>query len=232
MGCVSFVNGLVSVERLLEGTHEEANDLIFFRCKRRSKDRKLWKCCYCISWHRYICTSLHHFCKLKYFDLEELWFVSGQGNSRTFFPITYLTNNLDSDLVEVLPVIHALTGCDTASKVGTKSRAVREGVGCYHLLYAFGRDALIDEMIADAEKFLLKCITKHDADTFHELRFIVYHEKYFELDSERFPPTSDNIRQHILRAYRKLFSRKYWPGSTLIWLQINWGQKPCPNHIN
>ena len=30
MGCVSFVNGLVSVERLLEGTHEEANDLIFF----------------------------------------------------------------------------------------------------------------------------------------------------------------------------------------------------------
>ena len=138
-----------------------------------------------------------------------MWFVSGQGNSRTFFPINDPANNLDSDLVEVLPVIRTLTGCDTASKVGTKSRAVREGAGCYHLLYAFGRVALSDEMIADAETFLLKCITKHDVDTFHELRFIVYHEKYFELDSERFPPTSDNIRQHILRAYRKLFSRKY-----------------------
>ena len=56
-------------------------------------------------------------------------------------------------------------------------------------------------MIADAEKFLLKCITKHDVDTSDELRFIVYHEKYLELDTERFPPTSDNIRQHILRAY-------------------------------
>ena len=48
-----------------------------------------------------------------------------------------------------------LTGCDTTSKVGTKSRAVREGAGCYHLLYSFGRDALSDEMIADVEKFLL-----------------------------------------------------------------------------
>ena len=28
--CVNFVNGLVSVERLLECTHEEADDRIFF----------------------------------------------------------------------------------------------------------------------------------------------------------------------------------------------------------
>ena len=97
----------------------------------------------------------HHFCKLKYFDLGELWFVSGRGNSRKFFPIHDLANNLDLDLVEVLPAIHALTGYNTASKVGTKSRAVREGADCYHLLYAFGTDALSDEMIPDAEKFLL-----------------------------------------------------------------------------
>ena len=56
-------------------------------------------------------------------------------------------------------------------------------------------------MIADTEKFLLKCITKHDVDTLDELHFIVYHEKYLEFDTERFPPTSDNIRQHILCAY-------------------------------
>ena len=109
------------------------------------------------------------------------------------------------DLVEVLPAIHALTGCDTASKVGTKSIAVREGADCYHLQYTLGRDALSDEMIADAEKFLLKCITKHDIDTFDELRFIVYHEKYLKFDIERFPPTSDNIRQHKLRAYLQCY---------------------------
>ena len=60
-------------------------------------------------------------------------------------------------------------------------------------------------MISDAEKFLLKCITKCDVDTFTELRFIVYHEKYLEFDIERFLPTSDNIRQHILRPCLQCF---------------------------
>ena len=72
---------------------------------------------------------------------------------QNILPIHDLANDLDSDFVEVLPAIHALNGCDTASKVGTKSRAVREGVDCYHLLYTFGWDALSDEMIADAEDF-------------------------------------------------------------------------------
>ena len=175
-----------------------------FPCKPCNKDRKLWKCCYCISWRRYTCIRTTSFLKTEV-HLQELWTASGQRNSRTFFPIHDLAHHLDLDLVEVLPAIHALTGCDTASKVGTKSRAVREGADCYHLLYAFGRDAWSDEMIADAEKFLLKCIRKHDVDTFDELRFIVYHEKYLKFDIECFPPTSDKIRQHILRAYLQCY---------------------------
>ena len=126
-------------------------------------------------------------------------------NSRTFFPIHDLANDLALELVEVLRAIHDLNGCDTASKVGTKSRAVREGVECYHLLCAFDRDALSDEMIADAENFVLKCLTKHDVDTFDEMRFIVYHQKYWRFDIERLPQTSGNIRQHILRAYLQYY---------------------------
>ena len=133
---------------------------------------------------------------------------------QNILPIHDLANDLDSDFVEVLPAIHALIGCDTSSKVGTKSRAVREGADCYRLLYTFGWDALSDEMTADAEEFLLKCITKHDVDTFDELRFIVYHEKYLEFDIERFPPTSDNIRQHS--GYTLLF----WKTLTRIHLNM------------
>ena len=150
----------------------------------------------------HIFVSTHLFCKLKYFNLEELWFVSGRGNSKTFFPIHDLTRDLDLDLVEVLPAIHALTGCDTASKVGTKSKAAREGAGCYHLLYAFGRDALSDEMIADAEKFLLKCFTKHDVDTFDELHFISTMRNIWSLTLNAFHQlliTSDSI--YILHTY-------------------------------
>ena len=38
---------------------------IFFPCKPRNKDRKLRKCCYCISWHWYIC--------IRTLSFEVLW---------------------------------------------------------------------------------------------------------------------------------------------------------------
>ena len=62
-------------------------------------------------------------------------------------------------------------------------------------------------MIADAEKFYLKCITELDVDTFNELCFT--DEKYLEFDIERFLPTSDNIRQHIWlqSVFWKTFTR-------------------------
>ena len=199
--CVSFVNGLVNVKRLLECTHEEDDDQIFFHPHHAIKIGNYGNVVIA-SPDTYICICTRSFLQTEVlWSGRELWSVSGRGDSRTFFPI----HDLDSDFVEVLPAIHALTGCDTASKVGTKSRAVREGADCYHLLYAFGWDALSDKMIADAEKFLLKCITKHDVDTFSKLRFIVHHKKYLEFDIECFPPTSDNTRQHILHAYLQCY---------------------------
>ena len=60
-------------------------------------------------------------------------------------------------------------------------------------------------MIADAENFVLKCLTKHDVGTFDEMRFIVYHQKYLRFDIERLPQTSGNIRQHKLRAYLQYY---------------------------
>ena len=75
-------------------------------------------------------------------------------------------------------------------------------------------------MIADNEKFLLKCITKYDVDTFDELHFIVYHEKYLEFDTERFSPTSDNSIYcvhicSVIYSYTLLF----W--EILIWVHLN-----------
>ena len=67
-----------------------------------------------------------------------------------------------------------------------------------------------------------KCMAKHDVDAFDELHFIVYHENYLEFDIERFPPTSDNIRQQycahicsVIYGYT-LLSRK-----TLTWIHLN-----------
>ena len=88
--CGSFVNRLVSVESLLNR---------FFVCTKRLTIKFSSNANHAIKIKNYgsvviaspdtdiFVSTLHHFCKLKYFDLEELWFVSGRGNSRTFLPI-------------------------------------------------------------------------------------------------------------------------------------------------
>ena len=204
--CYSLIIGFVTEEGLLECTHEEAYGRIFFHANHAIKVGRYSSVVIASPDTDIFVAATHHFNKQNYFNLEELWFVSGRSDSRSVFPIHDFANDLDPDLAEILPAIHAFTGCDTASKVGTKSKAVKEGANIgYEVLYSFGSDELSEEMIADAEKFLLKCITNHDVDTFNQLRFIVYHEKHLQFDIERFPPTSDSIRQHILRAYLQCY---------------------------
>ena len=58
----------------------------FFPCKPRNKDRNCESVAIASPDTYIFVSTLHHFCNSKYFDLEQLWFVSGQGNSRTFFP--------------------------------------------------------------------------------------------------------------------------------------------------
>ena len=57
-------------------------------------------------------------------------------------------------------------------------------------------------MIATAELFLVKCISKNTSSTnFDELREEIYHSKSFKLDLEKLPPTSSSKKLHIQRAY-------------------------------
>ena len=196
--------------------NEEAEDRIFSHASHTIKIKNYGSVVIASPHTDLVVSALHYFYKLNYFDLEELQFVTVRGNSRTFFPVHDLATDLDSDLVEVLLSSHAVTGCHTANKVGIKSRAVREGADCYHLWYVFGRNVLSDEMIADAGKFILKCITKHDVGTFDELHFIVYHQKYLEFDIECFPPTSYNIRQQTSDTLRTYLQCYIWLHSAFL----------------
>ena len=62
-------------------------------------------------------------------------------------------NNLDPDMVEAEPLVDALTGCDMASKVSSRSCAINGASNGYETLYYFARDELSKQEIADAEKF-------------------------------------------------------------------------------
>ena len=113
------------------------------------------------------------------------------------------TDVIEPDVFEILPTAHALTGCDSTSKAGSKGAALQMAKECgLELLSSFGRRELTIQMIGDAEKFLVRCISpKHTTDSFDDLRCEIYHDKKFQFDLEKFPPTSDSIKEHIRRAY-------------------------------
>ena len=98
---------------------------------------------------------------------------------------------INESTLEVLPAIHALTGCDTTSQVGTKGNALKVGFNKgSELLSSFKLQRLDEDNIQNAEKFLVNCISKNEVDTFDELRHQFFHEKHLSFDIERFPPTS------------------------------------------
>ena len=209
--CLSYTNGSITKERLLQCYHEEADDRILFHANHAVRVGEYKSVVLATDDTDIFVCATQHFSKLQTFDLEELWFVSGPASSRTFFPIHSLTQSLEANLSNVLIPLHALSGADCLSKIGTKSKALKAGEQYYELLSRFGHGELTEKMIADAERFLLKCVTKHEVDTFDELRYVVYHEKYLKFNVERFPPTSDSIRQHISRGYLQVFKWLYCP---------------------
>ena len=50
---------------------------------------------------------------------------------------------MDNSVVDILPAVHALTGCDITGKFGTKSAAFQAAMKCgYELLYSFGKSEI------------------------------------------------------------------------------------------
>ena len=75
-------------------------------------------------------------------------------------------SNLSEALIEMLPVVHTLTGCDTTSKVGTKKKTLTVMKSRKHSdLKDFGKNELDQQMLEPAETFLLKCMPKSSTVT-------------------------------------------------------------------
>ena len=91
--------------------------------------------------------------------LNELWVKAGVGDSTRFIPLHTLAIRLWQDLCQVLPAVHALTGCDFTSKVGTKHAALTAQQERY--LKQFGKicDAMEVEK-ATSEEYLMHVLKK------------------------------------------------------------------------
>ena len=204
--CYTVHNGNANPEPMLECSHEEADDRVLFHTSHAVKCGKFESIVIASPDVDIFVNATHHYRELMCNGLKECWFLTGRSNTKACVPIHELFRVTGKNLVDILPAVHALTGCDSTSKFGTKSKAMQVALkNGYDLLHRFGREELSEEMIGDAERFLLMCASKHDVSTFDDLRYVVYHEKYQEFSIEKFPPTSASIREHILRAYLQTY---------------------------
>ena len=96
-----------------------------------------------------------------------------------------------------------LEGCNTSSKISTKSSTLKVALSKnFDVLVSFGQMDIDEKMITLAEKFLVRCIYKDEnINTFDQLRNMVYYKKAKKLNPERFRPTSSSILLHIKCAY-------------------------------
>ena len=101
------MNHSVSMERLLECSHEEADDHIMFHVNHAVKIGNFRGIAIASPDTDVLVAAIHHN-KFNYFDLEELWFISGKSESRTVLPIHDLVNEIDTDFIDILPAIHTL----------------------------------------------------------------------------------------------------------------------------
>ena len=110
-------------------------------------------------------------------------------------------------MIEILPAVHALTGCNSTSAIAARKSALRvaKTIG-FEYLHSFGTIELTNRIIANVEPFLVKCISSNcSIDCFDELRHDSCYDKKFNFNLEKFPPTKESIRQHIKGAHLQCY---------------------------
>ena len=112
------------------------------------------------------------------------------------FQLTLLLKKLGDGMCNVLPALHTLTGCDYTSKFGTKSAAVK-ATPVMFLKDFWSIESDIEKQVVSAEQYLVQVKKKGSTfKTCDELRdFLYHHSKTSDL-----PPTSHELKMHILRA--------------------------------
>ena len=78
-----------------------------------------------------------------YMGVSEMWVLCGRGLTKRAIPFHRIVDVLDICVIDVLPAIHALTGCDTTNTIGTKRAALRLGeTDRNEMLISLGKEPL------------------------------------------------------------------------------------------
>ena len=204
----------VSTERVslfprLDCTHEEADDRMMFHVQDILSHQSGPTSITLSSGDTdvFICLLYHFVVNWNHIGLDELWLIRNSGLNRSILPLKKICLTLGDELIKCLPALHALTGCDTTSKIATKLaalNAIRIPVNL-PLLANFNCSQLTDNEIKLAEIFLVKCLKPSTYfETFDELRIDTFDNNAMKLDFEKTACTSTNIRMHIKRSFYQM----------------------------
>ena len=108
--CIKICGDHTSSQRLLKCFHEEADDRMLFHVNHAVRVKNFHKVIVASPDTDVFVNLVYHFTCWIYADLEQLWMISGKKGSQTAVPIHLLKEKLDNNIVDILPVVHALTG--------------------------------------------------------------------------------------------------------------------------
>ena len=94
----------------LRCTHEEADDRMMFHIHQAVSEENIKRVILASGDTDVFVCSVYHYSRWVHRGLKELWFVSGNSDSKTVFPIHQLAEKLLPDTINILPAVHALTG--------------------------------------------------------------------------------------------------------------------------
>ena len=135
-------------------------------------------------------------------------------------PLHCLVNDIGEDIVKHLSAVHALTGADCTSKIGTKTAMMELSPLFRFALSGFGDPnvELTQEVIIKVENLLVKSISKKDTEkTFLDLHLKAYNNySKKDFDLARFPCSSGSAHEAIKRAHAQ----------TLLWKTATMADRP------
>jgi len=97
----------------------------------------------------------HHFAKMK---CSYLWVMSGTARDTKYIPVHDICQKLSADQVTTLMAFHAITGCDSTSKLASTTKVAAWklfGESC-QLLKGLGQSPLADSVLRNVEEFVVK----------------------------------------------------------------------------
>ena len=155
-------------------------------------------------------------------NIAEFFFKTGVSQRQRFIPMHSVARNLGRTLSAALPVIHALSGCDSMSafsgigkkpwlKVASQHPEIIERL-CY-----IGQDPT--NINRDAKKACVELVSLlysgKLADSLDTTRYELFSKK--NLGSERLPPTNGSFTKHLQRVNYQVY---IWCNATRPLLQL------------